>query len=90
MVLGSGAAGFSGWSCPSSEKPVMTKRTGQPQRGVKGREQVRGTIMMKTTLVIDALCAKHRAKPPISFNPQSHCRQEFSPFTGEKSNFQIK
>lgn len=64
MVLGSEAAGFSGWSCPSSEKPVMTKRTGQPQRGVQGREQVRGTIIMKTAIVIDALCAKHRAKPP--------------------------
>ena len=43
---------------------------------------------MKAIIVIDAVYARHRAKLPLSFNPQNSCRQEFSPFTGEKSNFQ--
>ena len=33
--LGSEAAGFSGWSCPSSEKLVTIKRTDQPQSEVQ-------------------------------------------------------
>lgn len=43
---------------------------------------------MKAIIVIDSLTYRHRAKLSLSFNPQNSCRQEFSPFTGEKSNFQ--
>ena len=64
---------------------------GQANAKVKcraGESEREGAWVMKAIIVIDSLCARHRAKHSLSFNPQNSCRQEFSPFTGEKPNFQ--